>query len=255
MDIEKTLKLIEGKIQEIPALRWPCFDYKKNDEEVHLWINDTLYIVEDGFGRDSPEYKRVANSSRRTRVIDTSKQREINMQCLDSCESALQSILRNYEGEDFTSVTSTPTEGTLTPKVFIAHGKDSLALTKLCRFLTQISIDPLVVEDKPSEGRAVDDKVDFYLNQSDCAIILATGDDQIDGKIHPRQNVIHEIGSAQRIFPRKIIYLLEGGTEFPSNISPKVWQSFNQECMEEAFITIARELIAFGLLKSVKPEQ
>jgi hypothetical protein len=57
---------------------------------------------------------------------------------------------------------------------------------------------------------------------------------------------------AQKTFPEKIIYLLEEGAEFPANIKPKVWERFTQGCMDEAFIAIARELKAFGLIRAIK---
>ncbi len=82
-------------------------------------------------------------------------------------------------------------------------------------------------------------------------VILATGDDRIDGKLHPRQNVIHEIGLARKTHPGKIIYLLEKDAEFPSNISPKVWESLDQQNLENVFLRIITELKAFGILKAL----
>jgi hypothetical protein len=163
--------------------------------------------------------------------------------------------ISSEEGEEIgiDSDKDVPSESTKV-LAFISHGKDSKALDKLCRFVRELGIEPLVVKDQPSEGKAVDDKVAYYLDQADCAIILATGDDEIDGKLHPRENVAHEIGMAQAKFPNKIIYLLEKGAAFSSNISPKVWESFTKESMDEAFIAILRELKAFGILKVCKPK-
>lgn len=144
-------------------------------------------------------------------------------------------------------------EKAIPPKVLIAHGGKTSARDKLEQYLKELGITPLIVEDQPTEGKAVDVKVEHYIERADCAIILATADDKVGEKLQPRQNVIHEIGLAQAKFPKKIIYLLEEKAEFPSNINPKVWESFTQECMDKAFIAIARELTAFGLLKTVKP--
>ena len=141
------------------------------------------------------------------------------------------------------------------PKAFISHGKESAALTKLEDFLHNLGILPLIVKEQPSLDKTVPDKVEYYLQQSDFVIILATGDDEFDGKLHPRQNVIHEIGLAQKTHSGKIIYLLEEGTEFPSNISPKVWERFKQRNMLNAFLCILRELRALGILLAVKPQR
>lgn len=139
------------------------------------------------------------------------------------------------------------------PKAFISHGKESAALRKLEEFLHNLGIIPLIVKEQPSLDKTVSDKVEYYLHQADFVIILATGDDEFEGKLHPRQNVIHEIGLAQKTHSGKIIYLLEEETEFPSNISPKVWEHFRQRNMLNAFLCILRELRALGILLAIKP--
>lgn len=150
------------------------------------------------------------------------------------------------------------TQGILTepPKVFIAHGGKSEARDKLCSFLSALGVIPLVIEKEPKEGRSVNQQVEYCLEQADCSIVLGTADDKElkDGKLYPRRNVHVEIGRFQERFPRRIIYLLEEGASFPSNISEKLYTRFSQQSMDEAFISVARELKAFGLLKAVKPE-
>lgn len=144
------------------------------------------------------------------------------------------------------------------PEVFISHGKESAALRKLKEFIETLGIEPLIVKKQASLDRDLPDKVNLYLNQADFVIILATGDDTVRDKKtgaeikQPRQNVIHEIGLAQKTHPGRIIYLLEEGANFPSNIRPKVWESFKQRNMVDAFLGIVRELRAYGMLKVTK---
>ncbi len=140
---------------------------------------------------------------------------------------------------------------TKSPKVFVAHGGDSPALRKLKEFLSSLDVQPLVVEEQASEGRSIGEKVDWYARQADCAIILATKGD-IDGRtdgLIPRGNVLMEIGKLQELFKHKIIYLLQSGVKFPTNISEKVWTKFSPQSMDKAFISVARELKAFGVKK------
>ncbi|MFA5309972.1 MAG: TIR domain-containing protein [Dehalococcoidales bacterium] len=139
------------------------------------------------------------------------------------------------------------------PKAFISHGKKSEVLSKLEAFLFAIGIEPIIVSKQPNLDKTVDGKVEYYLDQADCVIILATGDDIFDGKPHARQNVIHEIGLAQITHPQKIVYLLEETTEFPSNIRTKVWESFNRDNLENVFTHISRELREFKILNATKP--
>jgi predicted nucleotide-binding protein len=95
---------------------------------------------------------------------------------------------------------------------------------------------------------AVDDLVEKRLGEADCAVILATADDNVGGRMQPRPNVLHEIGLAQQRLDNRIIYLKEVGCDFPSNVAPKVWENFTQDNMEAAFEKIAKELQAFRLL-------
>jgi predicted nucleotide-binding protein len=141
------------------------------------------------------------------------------------------------------------------PKAFISHGKKSLALNKIERFLRELGIEPLIVKERASRDKTVNGKVNHYLEQADCIIILATGNDKIDGKLHPRQNIVHEVGLAQITHTGKIIYLLEKDTEFPSNISPKVWEPFNQQNLENVFLRLVIELKALGMIRVTKPTE
>ena len=143
------------------------------------------------------------------------------------------------------------------PKAFISHGKESAALRKLKEFLETLGIEPIIVKIQASLDKTVGDKVEYYLNQADFVIALATADDEVDGKMQPRQNVSHEIGLTQKTHKGRIIYLLEEGAEFGSNISPKVYERFKQRNMMNAFLGIVRELRAYGMLKIIKtpPEE
>jgi hypothetical protein len=134
------------------------------------------------------------------------------------------------------------------PRVFVSHGTQTPALTKVEQYLRSLRANPIVVVRGPSEGLAVDDLIQKRLDEADCAIILATADEAVGGRHQPRPNVLHEIGLAQQKFPSKIIYLKEAGCDFPSNVQPKVWENFTQENMESAFEKIAKELRAFGFL-------
>jgi predicted nucleotide-binding protein len=137
--------------------------------------------------------------------------------------------------------------------VFISHGNETKALIKLERFLRGLGITPIIVKHEPSLGKSLDDLVEEQMQTCLAVIVLATKDDRIKGEkgeeyFQPRPNVIHEIGLAQEKVKERIIYLKEEGCKFPSNIAPKVWENFTQDNMENAFIKVAKELKAFGII-------
>ena len=135
--------------------------------------------------------------------------------------------------------------------IFVSHGRESEALNLLNNFIRAIGLIPVIVMEQPSQGMSLDDKVIAYMQTCVAAIILATGDDKVEGCEHlqPRQNVIHEIGIAQQVLTNRITYLLEEGTEFPSNIVPKVYERFTNNNLSKVFIAIVRDLRAFGILQ------
>ncbi len=116
-----------------------------------------------------------------------------------------------------------------------------------------LGITPIIVKNKPSKGKAVDDLVKEQMDTCMAVIILATKDDKVKTEkeeyYQPRPNVIHEIGLAQEKVKDKIIYLKQEGCIFPSNISPKVWENFTQGNMENAFSKVAKELRAFRIIQ------
>ena len=187
----------------------------------------------------------------------------IVVSALDKCYQATSRTIGNLQDDITRGVRDE--QGNLTgkpsskislepPKVFVAHGGKSEARDKLYRFLIALGITPLVIEEEPKEGRSVNEQVEYCSKQADCAVILGTADDKElkDGKLYPRRNVCIEIGRFQEKFHNRIIYLLEEGASFPSNISEKLYTRFTEESMDEAFIAVARELRAFGILKALK---
>jgi hypothetical protein len=133
-------------------------------------------------------------------------------------------------------------------RVFITHGHADDVLRRVEDFVRALGLEPVVVKREPSLGKAVDDLVEKKMSECEAQIVLATGDDEVDGKLQPRMNVIHEVGLGQVVFPEKMIYLKEDGCQFPSNIGPKVWETFERGDLAPAFEKIAKELRAMNLI-------
>jgi hypothetical protein len=254
MDKKKAIELLKQSLSETEHLK----QLYPDKQEYELWESKVQDIIKASLDKDDintfasawPHYILTGHPSPFAHI--ERYQEEINMR-----ELAIKKIIQKHELigiEEKTNISIVPEEifQIVPPKAFISHGKESASLRKLKEFIETLGIIPVIVKIQASLDKTVDDKVGFYLDQSDFVIILATADDEINGQFQPRQNVIHEIGLAQKTLPGKIIYLLEEGTEFPSNIKPKVYERFKQRNMMNAFLGIVRELRAYGMITVTK---
>ena len=249
IDERKAIELLKQALTEIPHLR----ELHSDSQEFVLWFDKVRDIIQAGLNEDDqqrfPPSRMVTITGGRWPSDDDFQRFYLIM--LERCETALQSIIQKYEMVGFEREPAIVAES---PKAFIAHGGESAARDKLEDFLTVLGVTPIIVEEQPSQGRSKDKNVEYYLKQCDCAIILATkGDaDGRTGEFIPRGNILNEIGRCQGIFPNRMVYLLEAGVKFPTNIDEKVWERFTENSTDKALIKVANELRAFGLLKATK---
>ena len=265
-------KLLEDKRKNELLAAFPFIQDalpKKSKEEVKEEVREGLVRKSGRLSQHISKLTKTQQIEKLGRVYDiwstglaTNPSAPINFDALNACIDVTNKAIGilEAEGESWgieTIETEKPQKTKAAPpKAFIAHGGDSPALRNLKNFLEALGVQPLVVEEQPSENRSVGDNVDYYARQADFAIILATKGD-IDGQTGgfiPRGNVLIEIGKSQEIFKDRIIYLLQAGAKFPTNISEKVRGRFTTERMDDVFIKIARELTEMKILKAVKPQ-
>ena len=252
MEKIRAVDLLKQALAELPRLKGLHYD----NQEFKLWRARVETIIKEGLAGDYDNFDFVQTKYFLDDIgIESLEQSLDYPKKLKDYETALKSIIQKYEilgiEEKLQGVNMEH------PKVFIAHGGKSGALDKLCDFLTNLGVQPLVVEELPTKGMFVDDKVKKYQQEADCAIILATGGGIIEektGKQHPRLNVIDELARLRVVFPKKTILLLEQKIELPSNVSGIAYERFTRQSMDRVFIAIARELKEFGILKAVKPQ-
>jgi len=245
MNKSTALELLKQYLSESP----------RTEEEYSLWCYKARDVIKAAFTEDSDEYQRFNDT------FFGLVEKWNNM--LPKQKMAVESILQKHDilgtlsTSDTVVVTAPHMDTTVqAPKAFIAHGGRSAALDKLCDFLRALGVVPLVAELQPSQGRLTEQQVDEQMSNASCAIILANYGYIVDARTsqrHPRLNVIDELGRCRRVFPDKIILLLEKRVELSSNVSGIVYERFTPQSMDKAFTKVAKELVAFGIIKAVKP--
>lgn len=135
-------------------------------------------------------------------------------------------------------------------KIFIGHGRNEQwkLLRDHLRDLHKMEV--VAYETGARAGHTIRDILEEMAGDSTFAVLVFTGEDeQADGQMRARQNVVHEAGLFQGTlgFSRAVI-LLEDGVENLSNVDGIQYIPFSRENIREAFgdvvATIRRESAA-----------
>lgn len=255
MDRKKALSVVRTALEKLPALK----KSHRGSAEHTAFVQTTGMQLARVFGPQSPitlNFSAIPYHDRGGWISDAINLKRDQarhaagayLAGLTAAEGILLSAAEILQDEDAEHVLRASRVRESGAKVFISHGHAPDVLTRVENFVKSLGLQPVVVARGASEGLSVDALVDVRMAASDCAIILATADDSVNDTKQPRPNVIHEIGMAQQKLTNKIIYLKESGCSFPSNVAPKVWESFTRDNLEQAFEKIAKELRAFDLL-------
>ena len=152
---------------------------------------------------------------------------------LNSASAILRSMLNEVKeywednGEHSDDVSAGQVvEMSTTNKVFIVHGRDEGTKDSTARFLVDLQLDPVVLQEMPNQGRTIIEKFEDYADVG-FAVVLFTPDDEgrlvgeeRDVKPRTRQNVIFELGFfLGRLGRHRVVVLVKGDVEIPSDYS------------------------------------
>lgn len=131
-------------------------------------------------------------------------------------------------------------------RIFISHGRSKDWHSVQAFIEKDLKIETLELAQEPSKGRSVLQKLIDESNKCSFAVIVMTGDDEIEsGAPRARENVMHEIGFFQGKFGlENVCILYEEGTNIPSNIHGLVYVPFPKGYIDATFGALQREIKA-----------
>lgn len=152
-------------------------------------------------------------------------------------EAVFEVFEKNSETSKLPKLPTVPSPPPPRPVVFIGHGR-SLAWRDLKDHLQDkhgIKIE--AYECGARAGHTIRDILEDMASKSSFAILVLTGEDeQSDGLLRARQNVIHETGIFQgRLGFARAILLLEEGVEEFSNVQGVQYVRFTKSSIKETF--------------------
>ncbi len=140
-------------------------------------------------------------------------------------------------------------------KVFVVYGHDEDAKAQLEAMLRRWDLEPLILDQLPSEGQTIIEKLERHTNEANFAVILATPDDigyraghEDEQAFRARQNVVLELGMMLAKLGRRNVAILmkqQEKMERPSDIQGLIYIPF-KDSVTDGSVLLAKEMAAQG---------
>lgn len=220
------------------------------DEASRLITQAGLSIVkEERLPNDKGTQLRLSNEA----VLNVYDRGTVNVQGKNCGE--VEAILGVFQD---TSAVGEQTAAYASPKrkVFVVYGHDQACRDQLEATLRRWGLEPLILEQLPTEGQTVIEKLESAIAEADFGVVLATPDDEgyraghSDEKaFRARQNVVLEMGMLLAKLGRSKVAILlkqQEGMERPSDIQGLIYIPFKDDIAKEAGVSLAKSMVAAG---------
>jgi predicted nucleotide-binding protein len=147
-------------------------------------------------------------------------------------------------------------------QVFVVYGHDTTSRTELEAMLRRWGLDPIILDQLPSEGSTLIEKLERHYPNVGFSVVLATPDDEAypkgkpdEKKFRARQNVVLELGLLLAHLGRSKVAILLKDQEImerPSDIQGLIYIPFKTDLAREAGLLLAKEMAAQGYNIDVK---
>jgi len=215
------------------------------------------------YGSDSEEYSRF-DAIRFGLMFFSSRTPESDFEAafqdgLAQARLFLESRKKDWEGQISPSKPARRTVMANPKDVFVVHGHDHGMKETVARFLSKTGLNPIILHEKPDEGRTIIEKFEKHADVS-FAVAIFSGDElgvarsaisktkPVEESLRPRarQNVVLEFGYFMGALGRKNVRaIVEDGVETPSDYSGVLFFPF--DASDGWRLKLVRELKAAGL--------
>lgn len=121
-----------------------------------------------------------------------------------------------------------------TSSVFIVHGHDELTKLKMCEFITDLGLAPVILHMQASSGRTIIEKIEHYTDVGFAIVLYTPCDvgskaDSLTSNYRARQNVVFEHGFLMGKLGRsRVVAVVKDEVEIPNDISGIVYISMDE---------------------------
>jgi predicted nucleotide-binding protein len=235
-EIEPAIRKLRRRIDDVKALDPKQVAY--NDARVANVESSIRETIREVFGQNSPEFREHSGheiwQGPHTISIngwDRGENQQRFAAGIPQSVTTLEGLIGRLEERREELAEAPPVMPASKPplvatrRVFVVHGHDEPAKLATARFLEKLRLEPIVLSEKPNEGRTIIEKFEHHSDVS-YAIVLLTPDDLASAATDPgvtksraRQNVILELGYfIGRLTRARVCALYKDGVELPSDL-------------------------------------
>ncbi len=226
---ERELQSLREELSRLKIKKFNC-------PELPGWQLRGEAIVESIFGKPSKEFSAFKQIKfvRSGRSSSFEAEAQWN-KCKQEMDSLILAFIRQIK-DPVISMKEKVTELRAKDKssasdIFLIHGHDEQFKAQVAKFLKSINFNPIILHEKPNEGRTIVEKFEAH-SRVTYAIALLSEDDKCVSKdqisYRARQNVILEMGYFWGMVGRKnIVALVKGKVERPSDYDGVLYIPFD----------------------------
>ena len=257
-EMDKAVDKLASRVKEVQELNPQKVRY--DDAIVHTVESNISNTILEVFGSRSPEFlehqfHRISHGRWQAGLGEDALQENFAAG-IPQTVAMLQGLIARVEEKraDALPDTSAPASSAPLPRsgrgVFVVHGRDEEAKLAVARFLDKLDLQPIILHERPNQGRTLIEKFEKNAGDVGFAVVLLTPDDEghlanrpEEAKPRPRQNVILELGYfIGRLGRPRVCALHRGGVELPSDLHGIVYIAW--EDPQNWQILLAREIKA-----------
>ena len=255
----QAIERIQRAVDAIPEL----MSMPRTTPEFTKWHRNTSTAIENTFGVDSQHIKTFKRIRFGPAVFfagmpDSEFQRPY-VDSLGRAKAILESMIEEIEEywqddvqPQIASRQLNVGEPVATNRVFVVHGRDEATKQAAARYLEGLGLEPVILQEQPSQGRTIIEKFEEYAGTVGFAVVLGTPDDFGGLADEPdnrqprmRQNVVFELGYFTHALGRnRVCVLLKGDVERPSDYDGVIYIPMDDG--EGWKLTLGRELREAG---------
>ena len=172
---------LQEALDQIPALK----SLNAKSSEFRIWCRNTQITINNIFPADSGNAKEFASIRYIAMVIPSTvhDDMEAYLRGLDRASDTLTSMITDIDRwwdkwwpDDVQQQTANGQPGEVEPiatnRIFVVHGRDEAAKHTVARFLEGLGLEPVILQEQPSQGRTVIEKFEDYAQTVGFAVVL-----------------------------------------------------------------------------------